>query len=327
MGKIRVAVVGAGGIGGVHLQAYAHWPELCEIVGVADIDGTAAESKATPYGAKAFRDYAEMFDAVKPDAVSVCTPPDSHLPIVQAAAARNLSVLCEKPPARTLVETEALVAAMAQSKGVLQFALCHRFHQPVIQAREMIAAGKLGRVVQVYNRFGFRFTRAASSWFTNREVAGGGVLIDTLVHSVDLFRALAGEVVSVCASVSTTLPIQVEDSATLLVSSADGAIGALNCSWVTPVSEAEIRIYGTEGEAIIDYAQPGGLRYRLADDADWTQLPFDTPDRFVQQAAHFLDCVASGKTPRVTGADGIAVMKVIDAAYRSVQNGATPVRI
>ena len=327
MAKIRVAVVGAGGIGGTHLRAYAHWSELCDIVGVADIDLAAAEEKAALFGCKAFNDYAEMFDAMKPDAVSVCTPPNAHLPIVQAAAARDLAVLCEKPPARTLAETEALVDAMSRSKGVLQFALCHRFHRSVIQAQEMIAAGKLGKVVQVYNRFGFRFTRAASSWFTDREVAGGGVLIDTLVHSVDLFRALAGEVVSVCARASTTLPVQVEDSASMLVTSASGAIGALNCSWVTPVSEAEIRVYGTEGEAVIDYAQPGGLRYRLADDADWTQLPFDTPDRFVQQAAHFLDCVASGKTPRVTGADGIAVMRVVDAAYRSIQNGASLVRV
>ena len=113
----------------------------------------------------------------------------------------------------------------------------------------------------------------------------------------------------------------------MLVTGVDGATGSLNCSWVTPVSEAEVRVYGTEGEAVIDYGQPGGLRYRLADDADWTQLPFDTPDRFTLQAEHFLECVASGATPAISGADGVTIMRVIDAAYRSVQGDSRPVRL
>jgi predicted dehydrogenase len=320
MDRVRVAVIGSGGIGGTHLKAYADWPDLCEIVGIADVNFAAAEERAAAFGGRAFADYEQMLDEVRPDAVSVCTPPNLHLPVVQALAARNLAVLCEKPPARTLAETEAIVAAMAESKGILQFAFCHRFHCSVVQAQELIASGKLGKVVQIYNRFGFRFARAGQSWFTVREIAGGGVLIDTLVHSVDIFRALAGEVVTVSANISTTLStIDVEDSASMLVTSEEDVIGVLTCSWVTPVSEAEIRIYGSEGEAVIDYAQPEGLRYRLAGEMAWTQLPFDTPGRFTLQAEHFLTCVKTGTRPRITGADGIAVMKVIDAAYRATQ--------
>ncbi len=321
MSKLRVAVIGAGGIGGTHLQAYTDCPELCEIVGVADIHLPSAQEKAQRFGGKAFANYQQMLDETKPDAVSVCTPPNAHLPVAQAAAARNLSVLCEKPPARNVAETEALIHAMAQSKGILQFAFCHRFHQSVVQAQELIANGSLGRIVQIYNRFGFRFERAANSWFTDRDIAGGGVLIDTLVHSIDIFRALVGEEIAhVSASVSTTLPVQVEDSASILVTSVGGVIGSLNCSWVTPVSEAEIRIYGTEGEAVIDYGQPDGLRYRLAG-AAWKQLPFDQPNRFTLQAEHFLRSIASGSKPLVTGDGALAVMRVIEAAYASVEQG------
>src|SRR5262245_23913471 len=129
MTGIRVAVVGAGGIGREHLRAYAAWPDLCEIVGVADIDLPAAQEKAQPYSAQAFQDYVQMMDATKPDAVSICTPPNLHLSIVQAAAVRNIHVLCEKPPARTLAETEAIVEAMSYDNAILQFAFCHRFHQ------------------------------------------------------------------------------------------------------------------------------------------------------------------------------------------------------
>ena len=320
MSKLRVAVIGAGGIGGVHLNAYAAWPEQCQVVGVADVDLAAAQSKAAPFAAPAFADFVEMIDQTRPDAVSICTPPNLHLPIGREAAGRRIACLCEKPPARTLAETQALVAAFAATQTTLQFALCHRFHAPVRQAQALIAAGKLGRVVQISNRFGFRFDRAGQSWFTDAETAGGGVLIDTLVHSVDIFRALAGEVTHVDAAISTFLPgIQVEDSASMQVVSESGVIGALMCSWVTPISEAEVRIYGTEGEAVIDYSQPDGLRYRLANDPDWTTLPFEGTDRFIQQAGHFLDCVRSGRPPLVGGADGVAVMRVIEAAYASAR--------
>ena len=321
MAKIRIAVVGAGGIGGTHIKAYAALSDQCEIVGIADVHLPAAQERADQVQSRAFQDYTEMLDSVQPDAISICTPPNLHPAVVLAAAQRNISVLCEKPPARTLAEAQTMVDAMAQSRGIFQFAFCHRFHQPVVQAQTLIASGRLGKVVQIYNRFGFRFGRAGASWFTEKEIAGGGILIDTLVHSIDIFRALAGEVAHVTAHISTTLPtIEVEDSASILVTSTSGAIGALTCSWVTPVSEAEIRIYGSEGEAVIDYAQSGGLRYRLAGDNDWTQMPFDQPDRFQLQAAHFLHCVATGETPAVTGQDGLAVMRVIDAAYQSARH-------
>lgn len=320
MPKLRIAVIGAGGIGGTHLQAYAACPDQCEIVGVADVALSPAAEKAAQYGAQPFADPIAMLDALQPDAVSICTPPNAHLPLGEAVAARGIPCLCEKPPARTLAETEALVRAFTESNTLLQFAFCHRFHLPIEQAQQLIASGRLGRVVQIYNRFGFRFSRAGQSWFTDAEVAGGGILIDTLVHSIDIFRALAGEVIDVAAAVSTTLPIAVEDSASLQVVSAGGAIGSLNCSWVTPVSEAEVRIYGSEGAAVVDYGQAGGLRYKLAGDAEWTQLPFDGPDRFVRQAQHFLACVQEDVPPRVGPAEALAVMRVIASAYHSAQS-------
>ncbi len=318
MRKIRVAVVGAGGIASAHLRAYAAHAERCEIVGIADVIEQAALEKVGVYGGMAFSDTMTMLDKVQPDVLSICTPPKYHLPAVQAAAARQIAVLCEKPPARTLAETQAIVDAMRGS--ILQFAFCHRFHQPLRQAQALIRSGRLGKLVQIDNRFGFRFARAGQSWFTEQDIAGGGILIDTLVHSVDIFRALTEqEIQDVQAYLSTSLPIQVEDSAAMLVQSGGGVLGTLNCSWVTPVSEAEVRIYGTEGQAVIDYSRPDGLRFKLADEAQWTRLPFDEADRFVQQAEHFLDCVERGKQPLVSGNDGLAVMRVIERAYQSVR--------
>ena len=318
MSRIRIGIIGAGGIAGAHLRAYAAHAQRCQIVGIADIVESAAQARAAEFGGLAFADAERMLDATAPDAISICTPPRFHLPDVKAASQRGIAVLCEKPPARSLAETAAIVELMRDQ--LLQFAFCHRFHPPLIAAQALIQSGALGRLIQIENRFAFRFARAGSSWFTDRDIAGGGILIDTLVHSIDIFRALCGdEIASVQAQASATLPIAVEDSASLLLRSRGGVIGSLNCSWVTPVSEAVARIYGTEGQAIIDYNAEAGLRYKLADDEAWTARHFDQPDRFVAQADHFLRCIETGATPLVTGEDGIAVMRVIDAAYQSAR--------
>ena len=320
MPKTRIAIVGAGGIAGAHLKAYAAHSDRCQIVGIADVVESAAQDKAAQFGGSAFSDLDAMLDATEPDALSICTPPRFHLPAARAAAQRGIAVLCEKPPARTLAETQAIVDCMRGR--ILQFAFCHRFHRPVQQVIELIESGRLGQLVQIENRFGFRFARAGKSWFTEADMSGGGILIDTLVHSIDIFRALTGgqAIVDVTAALSSSLPIAVEDSASMLIRSQNGVIGSLNCSWVTPVSEAIVRIYGTEGQAVIDYATDDGLCYKLADEADWTTLPFDAPDRFTRQADHFLRCLETGAAPLVSGDDGIAVMSVIEKAYQAARS-------
>ena len=316
MGRIRVAVIGAGGIAAAHLRAYAAQKARCEIVGIADVVESAANDKVAEFGGRPFADGEEMLHQLQPDALSICTPPKFRLPFVESAAKRGIAVLCEKPPARTLAETQAIVDTMRG--GTLQFAFCHRFHPPLQAAQELIRGGKLGELVQIENRFAFGFARAGKSWFTEVDIAGGGILIDTLVHSIDIFRALTGdEIERTQAYVSSALPIDVEDSASLLVRSAGGVIGSLNCSWVTPVAEAIVRIHGRGGQAVIDYQAEAGLRYRLADDEDWTMQTFDAPDRFVAQADHFLHCIETGQGPLVSGEDGLAVMRVIENAYES----------
>ena len=183
---------------------------------------------------------------------------------------------------------------MPCAANLLQFAFCHRFHAPLLAAIELIRSGKLGALVQIENRFAFRFARAGKSWFTEADIAGGGVLIDTLVHSIDIFRALTGQEIvgSASAGVSRRRCRSRWKTAPPCWFGARAAfLGTLNCSWVTPVAEAFVRIHGAEGQAVIDYNAATGLRYKLADDADWTEQVFDEPDRFVLQAAHFLDCV------------------------------------
>jgi len=320
---LRVALIGAGGIAHAHARAYTSQPERCTLVAVADVAPHKAESLAAEFGCQAFPDPDTMLDQVRPDAVSVCTPPAIHLQCTRAAAERGAHVLCEKPLSHDLRTAQEMVS-LARRAGIwLMTALCHRFHGPVIQLKEMIDAGRLGEILYFQNRFAFRFEGVEDSWFVVPEVAGGGVLIDTEVHAIDLFRYLVGPVTSVSAHTNTTLPIAVEDSAVIMLQSAGGVPGVVSCSWVSPPGQATIEVYGTEGTAVIDYNAPQDqLRYRLAGDSSWTSVPYDGPDRFTAETAHFIECVARGTPPRVSGQDGVRILEIIEAAYRSANEGA-----
>jgi predicted dehydrogenase len=318
---IRVALIGAGGIARAHARAYAAQPGRCRVVAVADVAANKAESLAAEFGCQAFSDVNAMLEQVHPDAVSVCTPPAAHLSCVRAAVEQGIAVLCEKPLSHDLRTAREMVALAGGADVLLMTALCHRFHGPMMQLKAMIDAGKLGQPLHFHNRFAFRFKGVENTWFVVPEIAGGGILIDTLVHSIDLFRYLIGEVSAVSAQVSTTLPIAVEDSAVVMLRSKGGVPGVCSCSWVSPPGQAVVQVFGSEGTATIDYnSNDGQLCYRAIGDEGWVTVPYAGPDRFVNETAHFLECVAEGRQPRVDGSEGAQVIAIIEAAYRAARN-------
>jgi len=320
---LRIAIIGAGGIAHAHTRAYQAQPAgQCQIVGYADIIADKAEKMAQEFGGQAYTDINEMLSQLKPDAVSVCTPPVYHAEHATLALERGIPVLCEKPFTTDGPSARALAQRARELQVLLMPAHCHRFHGPAQQLKELIATGKMGRLLHFQNRFAFRWEGFQNTWFARKSVAGGGMLLDTTVHSIDLFRYLVGEVAWVSALVSQTVATEVEDSAAILLRSSDGAMGEIACSWVSPPGEATVRLYGTEGTGIIDYGvDQGALRYWTRDTNGWISLPYSGPDRFANEVAHFLECVRTGAEPRVTAEDGARAIEIIDAAYRAAATG------
>ncbi|MHB0855997.1 MAG: Gfo/Idh/MocA family protein [Anaerolineae bacterium] len=317
--KLRVALIGCGGIASAHATAYCACPDLCELVAGSDVSLAAANKLAEEFGFRAYTDTLRMLEEVAPDAVSICTPPVWHLPMARLAAQRGIAILCEKPLARNLPEADEIVALVRETGVLFMNALCHRFHGPINQLRSLITDGVVGQPVHWHNRFAFRFEGVQDRWFTNPEIAGGGVLLDTAVHSLDIFRYVVGEVRSIRAEVSTHLPIPVEDSAMLLVTSETGVTGEISCSWVTPPGESTITLYGTEATARLDYEADPNLSYQVAG-RPWTPVPYTGPDRFEGEIRHFCECVRDGISPRITVEDGARAIALIDEAYRTARH-------
>ncbi len=311
MSDLRIGLVGCGGIGAVHLRSWAKVPGAV-VAAACDADRSRAEAS----GAAAYTDFAEMLAGQELDAVDICTPPHLHAEIARAAAARGLAILCEKPLARTPEEARGVVDAAEAAGVTLMTAFCHRFHPPVEVVRGLIDSGRLGRVLMFRNRFGTRFAGVEDRWFSQGEIAGGGTLMDTSVHSVDLFRHLVGEVAAVSGAVATYSPAirGVEDSAAMVLTAESGAIGVIEASWMTPWSANIVEVYGELGAAVIDY-DTGATRYRLQGDTDWATPEVPAGDRFERELHHFAAVLRGEEPLRVTGRDGLRAVEVIHQVY------------
>jgi UDP-N-acetyl-2-amino-2-deoxyglucuronate dehydrogenase len=221
--RLRVAVVGCGDISVMHLNAIlATVPSgEVELVGVCDVDGTRRADAAARAGCPAFADLTALLDAAAPDVVHLCTPHHHHADLAAQCLARDVSVLLEKPLAHTLAAGEQLAAAAENSRGLLGVCFQNRYNDTARRLRDLLDTGELGRVLGA---------RASLTWFRDAAyyarrdwrgrwaTAGGGVLMNQAIHTLDLLRWYLGPVTDVRGTVATlALPdaIEVEDTAAL----------------------------------------------------------------------------------------------------------------
>lgn len=315
MSRLRVGLIGCKNMGGTHAPHYGNHPEGM-LAAACDLDEGLAHHVAGEFGAPHFTDYRRMLDSVSLDAVDICTPPNTHLPIALDAISRGLHVLCEKPLARSSEEAREMVSAARERGVLLMTAFCHRFHPPIMAAKELIARGEIGRVLMLRNRFGGKLVGMENRWFSQPEISGGGVLVDTAIHSVDLFRFLAGEVRQVRSFTATFNPAirEVEDSAVMILEGEGGALGVIEASWATPDCVNAVEIYGSSGAILYSY-DTGEIRYRVEGSNSWKQPDLPTRrDRFAGEIDHFLRAIRGQVPLSVTGEDGLRALEILEQA-------------
>lgn len=194
MSKVKVAVIGCGTIASTaHIPAYVK-NDNAEILYFCDIIPERAEKMAEQYGGKAIVDYHDILNDPELEAVSVCTPNNMHAQISIDFLKAGKNVLCEKPAARTYAEALTMQAAQHESGKVLNIGVVNRFNTAVNRIKTLIDNGKLGEVYHVYGCFrSQRSIPGLGGPFTQKAVAGGGVLIDWGVHFLDLIMYCCGD--------------------------------------------------------------------------------------------------------------------------------------
>lgn len=313
--SLRIGIIGCGGIGRTHFNA---WSQAGYVpVALADTVPGAAVALAGSSGAQAYTDIATFLAEAKLDIVSICTPPSTHRELVVAALSAGVHVLCEKPLAPTVADCEAMIAAANAADKLLSVGFCHRFQPHIETMKALIDAGSIGDVIMFRNRFAGHMPNVESKWFSDPVLAGGGVMMDTSVHSVDLFRHLIGDAVNIQASAVTRTTelgpaLQVEDTAVILLTSASGVIGTIEASWRTPPGEWVVTVYGTRGALTMDYDSM--QLWQTDATGQRQQVTVADGDRFINEVAHFAQCVAGQAQLRVTATDGLAATHILVTA-------------
>ena len=349
--KLKIGIIGAGGIVMYsHLPGYAHMDNV-EIVAICDIKIEKAKAMADQYGIpQVFENYKDLLALPELDAVDICTPNYLHSVIAVEALERGLHVFCEKPDAVSVSEAEKMQAAAEKSGKVLMVMRNNRYMPISTFTKKYIADGNMGEIYAA--RCGWQRRRGIpgkGGWFTTKAQSGGGPLIDLGVHMIDLTMWLMGNPKPVavtgctyCKFADTDVSdsedskfgekaasgtFDVEDLAMGFIRFENGACLQIEFSWASNI-DAESRFFelrGTKAGAkwsslnnrLAIYSEAYGATVDYLPQIDNTQgiPPHEANLR------HFADVVLNGTDPMFIPQQGVNMVKILEAIYRSAETG------
>lgn len=232
---MRVAVIGTGSMGGMHARLLSQLPEVSELL-IVDADADRAALVARETNARAVTHDEAISEA---DAVVIATPADLHAISLEAAVARGVPVLCEKPLTDDLETSAALVAAVEAASAHVEMGFQRRHDPAFAEARRMVASGEAGRVHLLrLTAFDPRVTPRPVSEFTPKDAAP--IFLHSSVHDFDVVRWLGGaELVEVTADGSRRdearpADIRGVETAVVTMRLANGTLAVLDATWLHP---------------------------------------------------------------------------------------------
>lgn len=347
MEKIKIGIIGTGGISNVHIAGYLKNPNV-ELYAFCDINEERVKEMAEKYGVtRTFTDKDEMLKLKEIDAVSVCTWNSQHAPCTIAALNAGKHVLCEKPMATSAAEAMEMKAAAEKNGKLLMIGFVRRYGNDCKILKDFIGNDYFGDIY--YSKATYlRRNGNPGGWFGDKSRSAGGPLIDLGVHVIDLVRYLTGNnkpvsvygatfqkllnrpnIKGVKAYVSTTrteeVICDVEDLATALIRFDNGSVLAIEASFSLNIKKdsGTIELFGTKGGAKLD---PELEMYTEINDymadvtlTEPTALSFD--GLFENEINHYVSCITEGTTCISPAEDGIEIMKILDAVYESARTG------
>lgn len=344
MCKFNIGIVGAGNIAHCHMQAYRLLDNV-RVCAVCDIQKVRAQEFADIYNIpRVYENHLEMMEKEKLDAVSVCTWNSAHGPVSIDFLNRGIHVLCEKPLAMNEEEALAMENAARAQNCVLMPGFCTRYEDGIMLLREQVQSGRLGNVYYIKSTY-LRRHGYPGGWFGDSLRSGGGPVIDLGVHVLDLARfVVGGNAISVSAtthkmpeplsfkSASPHMSIEegsihdVEDFAAALVRMDNGVAVLMETSWNHHIPEDvfQFEVYGTRGGAkaypnvAIFEDEEGKPVDRKLDHSNHPESPNYDFDR---EIAHFISVCRGETSALCTAGDGVEVMRIVDALYRSAKTG------
>lgn len=319
-----------------HMHAEAYISNLqsnpaTEFIGLADDDPARGQQFAGRYDTRLFDSYDQLLNE-KPDAVVICSENTRHLPLVQMAAEAGAHVLCEKPLAATTDNARQIVDICEGAGVQLMTAFPMRFSVPTMEMKKTLDKGQLGTLYGCNTTNQGSLPTNSRNWFVEKDLSGGGALIDHTVHVADVLRWYMGcEVTEVYAQVTSILhpELAVETAGLVMLTFENGCFASIDCSWSRPPyyptwGNVKIEIVGENGLLTLDAFKQGITVYsHQTQRPAWHYWGSDSNQAMVDE---FIAACQQNRVPSVTGYDGYKATEIVEAAYRSVQERA-PVRL
>lgn len=322
---MRIGLVGAGFMGGVHARSWLNTPAT--LAGV--VSANNADHFADQYNITAYDSLEALIDDV--DVVDICTPTHLHHDQVLQVARAGKHIICEKPLARTLSDAQAMLSA-CQDAGV-QLLVAHvvRFFPQYALAKATVDNGDLGDVGVVrLKRTGFQPAWGKDSWFHDM-AKSGGMMLDLMIHDFDYARWVAGDVVSVFAkNVRSHDPQAKGDYGLAILRHTNGALSHIEGAWANPppLFRTALEIAGSQGliEHGAEKSQPLAVHLHDTDDGDKPEIAVPksplNQDPYTSQALHFYELLSGADIdPVVTAEDGMKALQIALSAIESAQTG------
>ena len=333
---IEVAVVGVGGWGKNLARNYFQIAEA-NLRYVCDLDDNKLEAARNQYpGVLTTNNFDEMLTDTGLDAVVIATTAPSHYPLAKAALLANKDVYVEKPFVLEVAEAEELVELAESTDRILMVGHLLEYHPVVIKLKQMIDSGELGDIYYIYSQ--------RLNLGTVRE--DENALWNFAPHDISaILYLLDKEPVDISARGQSYLRDGVEDVVFFTLTFADNSMANIHVSWLDPHKVRKLTIVGSNKMAVFDdleaneklrvydkgaqftsdydtYAEYIGLRF-----GDITIPYIKTGEPLRAECLHFLECIRDRTQPVSDGHDGLRVVRVLDAAQRSLKSNGMPVAL
>lgn len=345
--KLKIGIIGVGNISQSHIAGYLQNPNV-ELYAFCDINETQLKKMGERYGiTRLYTDRNEMLALPELDAVSVCTWNSAHAPCTIDALNARKHVLCEKPMATSAEEALAMKAAAEKNDRLLMIGFVRRYGNDCAVLKDFINHDYLGELYYAKATY-LRRNGNPGGWFGDKSRSAGGPLIDLGVHVIDLTRYLMGNPKPVSVYGATFQKLfnrpnikgsvdyssvsagendicDVEDLASAMIRYDNGAVLQIEASFSLNIKKDEgcIQLFGTKGGAKLDpelelYTE---INDYLADVTLNNSTALDFNGLFEHEIDHYVDCLLN-QTPCISpAADGVELMKILDAVYESARTG------
>lgn len=347
MRKLRIGIAGLGSMSARHVDAIKKCNQMeLSAICTRSVDNLDRRAKLWNVS-KTYLNYEEMFLDPDIDAVVIITPNKYHAPMTIAALNAGKHVFCEKPPAINAAEAKEMMECADRNGKVLMYGFMFRFSRKYNFVKELREKGMFGEIY--FTKSGIiRRSGNPGGWFANREMSGGGPLIDLGSHIIDLSVYLMGDYDPVSVFARTfnktenlndikeygsykavdisNYPNDIEEMSFVVINFNNGACLVVETSNVSHIKDdiMFLEMLGTKGGITVDPKMEVHTSYNnylmdIIPKIDCTE--FDYQKAVDEEISHFADCIINNVECQSSVNAGLKLMKIIDAAYKSANTG------